>query len=536
MVQEHPTSKQQQQRQRQQQQQQHDEEVGHSFVSEAQKLSQHQRNNNDEQEQEKSTCSQLDSASPHSIVARQRKPSLVSLFVVLLNVSLNVTSFLIVLPTSRDYTESFDVNDRLAGLLVGLSPLINGAIQPILIPVFNRFQLKHIFYINCLLAMIGNVLYSLGDVANSYAMILIGRCILGVSGGPVFGTTYVSRATSVAARTKYMEYVSIGISSGYVLGPLLALVAEACVNSMHDNWDESNPIINSNTAPGWLMVILFILNLILFVVFFQEASKPDNSAKNANDDDGGGGGGGDDEKYTSSSDDMFEEVEEEEISRLEAKAGVSAKEGEQQEKQPPKTNKQFQIAVCYLFIAVAMANTGSFEIVMVFRGDSDWDFSIIQIAIMLAAFNAVTCLVPFVVKAEKWINIDRKGILWSFMGLAMASVWFFDYQNLNVPGDVTIFGIGGISMLLSAQWAKGYLFGLASKVPSPSHHQITMSFMASAYTFGRFLGTLVAPFLLDYNHGYGGFILCINASCCIFFGLFYRQMRGPDEKFITSLH
>jgi hypothetical protein len=116
-----------------------------------------------------------------------------------LNVSLNVTSFLILLPTSWQYTSSFNINSQLAGLLVGLSPLINGAIQPLLD---------------------SNVLYLLGDVANW--------------------------------RTKYMEYVTVSIFFWVCVGSLVGL---DCTNIVVKaaKWDDS-VALNTNTTPGCLIM------------------------------------------------------------------------------------------------------------------------------------------------------------------------------------------------------------------------------------------------------------------------------------------
>ena len=111
--------------------------------------------------------------SPRRNATIELKPSWASFVAVLFNCSLGVTSFLIVLPTSARYTSSFGIDANLAGLLVGLSPLINGLIQPILIPIFERFLLRHIFYANCLLSIVGNSLYALGDVSHSFAVLLL---------------------------------------------------------------------------------------------------------------------------------------------------------------------------------------------------------------------------------------------------------------------------------------------------------------------------------------------------------------------------
>ena len=439
-----------------------------------------------------------------------------SFLVVLLNVSLGVTSFLIVLPTSRAYTESFDINDRLAGLLVGLSPLINGAIQPLLIPIFQRFQLRHIFYANCIFGLLGNAFYSLGDFSNSYALVLVGRSVLGAAGGPVFATTYTARATSIDNRTKYMGYVSVAISSGYVLGPMLALVLEAIVNAAH--W--GSELVNSYTIPGFAMSILYIINLVLFMLFFNEPPRPSN------------GGPEKPQSMVNKKPDGEPSHEGNVHDDEEAQTDSLSSEHDMQSSTMSQSSRSdvFQIAICYLFVAVTMCCTGSFEIALVFYGDKSWGLSIIQVALLLAGFNFVTCLLS-IVGIEKWIKTDRTGILSCFVGLAVASIWLFDYKSMSTLSysahrHAIIFGVGGLIMLYSAQTAKGFLYGLVSKV---SHKQMVMSFMATFYTFGRFAGTLVAPFLLDYDNAYGGFILGINALCCVLFVGAYRHMKGANK-------
>ena len=428
------------------------------------------------------------------------KPSWASQLIVLLNCSLGVTSFLIVLPTSANYTSSFEINEQLAGLLVGLSPLINGLIQPILIPIFQRFRLQHIFYANCLLTMLGNTLYALGKVTNSFGVLLFGRCILGVSGGPAFATTYTARATSNSIRTQYMGYVSVSVSSGYVFGPLLAFVSEAIVQAADWNSD----LLNSNTLPGWIVVIGAMFNLVLFVLFFEEPPRPPRSAQIQS-------------KHSENRTSTVETATEAVLEEGEAKNSLI--------EVPPQTScfslKSLQIAVCYLFIGVTMINTGSFEISLVFTGQGRWDFSISNISLLLAAFNVVVISASFL-NLERYVSSDQTGILVCFLGLLAGTPFLFNY-DLPRAGELPLVIIGGLVILYSAQTAKGFLFGLASKV------QTVVSFMATAYTFGRFFGTLVAPFLFAHDQAYGGFLLGINLVCCALFWMLFDRMRTIEQ-------
>lgn len=446
------------------------------------------------------------------------RPSWVSLCVVLLNCSLGVTSFLIVLPTSASYTSSFGINDQLAGLLVGLSPLINGLVQPLLIPIFERFRLQHVFVANCLLTMLGNSLFALGDVSNSFGVLLLGRCILGISGGPAFATTYTVRATGTSVRTRYMGYTSISVSSGYVFGPLLAFASERIVQAA--NWDSQ--LLNSNTAPGWIMVALALFNLLLFAFLFEEPPRHKQT------------------KATSSSQEEMPSatfsatsvaaLEEGELQGVELKDDMSSGQGKAE---PFCGLKTLQVAICYLLIGVTMANTGSFEISLVFRGEQNWDFSISGISLLLAAFNAVSIGLSFL-RVERFVATDRQGIFICFVGLFLGSPFLFDYEALNQSEELALVVVGGLVVLFSAQTAKGFLFGLASKVPSPEYQQTVVSCMATSYTFGRFAGTFAAPFLFERSHAYGGFLLGINSLCCALFLGVYQHMGGPDGSEVSS--
>lgn len=184
--------------------------------------------------------------------------------------------------------------------------------------------------------------------------------------------------------------------------------------------------------------------------------------------------------------------------------------------------KGLQITVCYVFIGVTMVNTGSFEISLVFTGEDRWDFSISKISLLLAAFNVVVISASFL-NLERCVSSDRAGILVCFLGLLAGTPFLFNY-GLARAGELPLVIFGGLVILYSAQTAKGFLFGLASKVPSPENQQAVVSFMATAYTFGRFFGTLVAPYLFEHEHAYGGFLLGINLVCCALFWILFDRM------------
>jgi MFS family permease len=114
--------------------------------------------------------------------------------------------------------------------------------------------------------IIGCVLYALGSTTDWIGTVLIGRMISGIVGGPSYSATYVSRTTDHKTRSLYMQYVGVSIGIGYGIGPLLgSAVTEICNRA---GWNSD--LMNENTASGWLMAILFVIEAILLTFFLVD--------------------------------------------------------------------------------------------------------------------------------------------------------------------------------------------------------------------------------------------------------------------------
>lgn len=424
---------------------------------------------------------------------RTKIPPPGTFFVVLSNASLNVASFLIALPTSKEYVSSFNVDVTQAGLLVGLAPLVNALLQPILIPIFQKWKLRNIFMISCLLAITGNTIYSLADYINEYILILVGRSILGIAGGPVYSTTYTARASDTSNRSTYMECVSISLSSGYVLGPLMRLATQ--VVSQASSWEGA--ILNQNTAPRWRMSILFVVNFILIAALFEKPSKPTDCGEQHNE--------AQPKLETASSDDNEDTPTSNNLTR--EKAAV--------------------LALVFAFTFITMMNTAAFEFAAIFNASEQWGWSIASAAGYLSGFNFAVIIFAFV-GVERWLTSDRLGILVCFVGMMASCIFFFEFP-VHVPGSAVLFGVGALLVLFATQTAKGFLFGLVSKLPPAEYHQTVMSLVALFYPLGRFMGSLVAPYLLETQQAFGSFLLATNVVSVISLIAVYPMLAAPDE-------
>ena len=237
---------------------------------------------------------------------------------------LTVTSFTVCLPTSTQYVSSFGVSDSLAGLMVGLTPIFSGIVQLPLIPILRKYPLKQILMTGCVVNMFASVMYSLAAVSGSVATLFVARCIMGSVGGPTYASSYVMKTTGLKTRSQYMIYVGISIGIGYGLGPLTGLVVELICGAA--NWNA--PALDSSTAPGWLMVALYAIELVVLGAQMVEPPKP--KPKGA----GSKGGGG-----------------------------------------PPPSLPYARLAVCYAIVFVVPFNVGMWDVAFVFMGVGAWGWS-----------------------------------------------------------------------------------------------------------------------------------------------------------------
>ena len=118
--------------------------------------------------------------------------------------------------------------------------------------------------------MLANALYALGALTGWVGTVLLARCLMGTVGGPTIPGGYVVRSVGLHHRSKYMLRVGIGIALGCAAGPLLAILIEVLCGAFRWNYTA----LCSDTAPGWVMVLLFAVELVLVLVFFVEPAKP----------------------------------------------------------------------------------------------------------------------------------------------------------------------------------------------------------------------------------------------------------------------
>ncbi|KAL7561173.1 hypothetical protein ACA910_011993 [Epithemia clementina (nom. ined.)] len=468
------------------------------------------------------------------------RPSTKSLIVACGYVFLAVSSFTIAIPSSIRYTTSFGVSQALSGVVVGILPLFGAFAQFPMIRIYERFSMTFILYSFLLLNIIANAFYALGGVTKSYTMVLIGRGISGIVGGPTFAKTYIARTTDKEHRLQYMEYLSVSISLAYALGPAMGVVIEVVCNKA--GWDSA--LLNADTAVGWWCVFLFLLQVPHALLAFEEPPAlqlfDSNAASTV---------------FTNAVSYRLPAATEQRSSNTSTDCTLSDgvllfHEDEEQHsphEQPIETDGHCHRSILKklflwsLLVLLLQMNVGVFEVTTIYRATSPssssttnknldgWSWDIAGAAGYLSIVNWIPVLLSLIIPIRRFVTTDIQGARGSFLLIIVASVFLFDYDAVvpSTIGQVSIYSIGSAILLFAIQTGKGFTFSRASKLPQTlAQKQPTMSTISFVYNLGRAMGSMGAP-LLSSGQLTGLFFTVSNVGAfCI---LVLAGHLGPDE-------
>jgi len=325
----------------------------------------------------------------------------------------------------------------------------------------------------CGLNVLAGTIYALGDLSGSLAVVMIARCLFGIVGGPSVVSTYIARSTPPKARSLAMQHVGIGIGIGYALGPLLGVLTEAVCNAA--GW--THPALNSNTAPGWLVVFLFLVETALILVFFVEP-------KSGGPPPGSGG-------------------------------------------PPPPLAPEIKtrLAVALTIVYFTPINVGLWEVYTISIALTEWGWSIELAGILLALVNlgvVIGMLPPWTRKLA-----DGKGAAVCLGLCALSQAFLFAYPLERAPA-VVVYVLGSLLLLVAAGVCKAFVWGFVTKIAPISHRQPIMSAMAAVYMFGRGTGSILGSVVK--GNAFATTLLCLDAVGLCLVLLTYKLWTPVAEK------
>lgn len=129
----------------------------------------------------------------------------------------------------------------------------------------DKLDSKTLLTLTSTSGIVATLFYVIG--ANHW-FVLLSRWLTGISAGWELTTVlaFIASNTSTKERTVFLSSVTAVNLVGFILGPALSTLL-----SMLD-FEFMGLEINEYTGPGWLLVVLFVVDLTMIRVFFEESS------------------------------------------------------------------------------------------------------------------------------------------------------------------------------------------------------------------------------------------------------------------------
>lgn len=129
----------------------------------------------------------------------------------------------------------------------------------------DKLDSKTVLTLTSMTGLFATLFYVIGT---NHWFVLFSRWLTGVSAGWEFTTelSFIASNTSTTERTTFLATVTAVNVIGFIIGPALSTLLSML------NFNFMGLEINEYTSPGWLLVIMFFVDLIMVRVFFQDDS------------------------------------------------------------------------------------------------------------------------------------------------------------------------------------------------------------------------------------------------------------------------
>eukprot|EP00919_Chromeraceae_sp_WS-2016_P008931 GHVR01020947.1.p1 GENE.GHVR01020947.1~~GHVR01020947.1.p1 ORF type:complete len:515 (-),score=103.34 GHVR01020947.1:5-1549(-) len=183
------------------------------------------------------------------------------------NTFLYMVNYYIAIPTSGLYFTTLGISDFWNGALLAMSPLAS-TLASVLYSKWSNKSFKEPMLFSSGVLVVGNLVYALAYDFRSPLMLFMARLIVGFGGVRAVNRRYIADFTTIETRTFHSAiFVAVG-SLGMTVGPGSQMLLDYCNFKI----PFINATCNNLTAPGWIMVplwiIFFILVSLLFLFFY----------------------------------------------------------------------------------------------------------------------------------------------------------------------------------------------------------------------------------------------------------------------------
>eukprot|EP00439_Symbiodinium_sp_Y106_P058183 s2948_g8.t1 len=378
------------------------------------------------------------SGSQAQLALEERMAPLPSLCLVMYSGFLSTLALDIVVTTVDEYSRKLGAGALFSGLVIALTPLLQGLIG---VPL-NRWMLKSASMktVSILMAagmVVGHIIYALAGLMHSKMAVLFARALIGICQFQLGAPIYIADAVGVKRRTPVLFVYSAVATSALAVAPAICGLLETFLHELRVH----NLVLDSDTAPGWFMAIVYFSYLLKVVFFFENPEK----------------------------------------ARSQEPSHATAESPAEKRESLWTTG----ILLCLLAgFASTMTNIGCM-VYFTQLSQHTWHWSLALSSWALAGLMAVVCVLSLGSSRLVKLVEDRKGLQLSTLSTAIISILAFHFSSSWSAATITLTFVGLLLLQATSCVVKNYAYALTPKIDRAA------SWLLLALTLGRGVGAQV---------------------------------------------
>jgi DHA1 family tetracycline resistance protein-like MFS transporter len=173
---------------------------------------------------------------------------------------IDATGFGMIIPLLPFYAETFQAGSAALGILIASFPLMQFIFAPILGRLSDKVGRRPVLVISILTSAGSFVLFA---VANSFVVLLLSRIVAGLATETAVAQAYIADITSNRERASGIGKVGAAHAAGFIIGPAIGGTVS----------------VYGFSAPGFVAVVLTVINLLFVLLFLPESLPRDDSMR-----------------------------------------------------------------------------------------------------------------------------------------------------------------------------------------------------------------------------------------------------------------
>jgi len=194
---------------------------------------------------------------------------IVGLMLNLLSVFIFMANYTLVIPSTSAFARHLDLPPTFAGVIIGAADITMIA-SALLYSIWTNRAFKAPLAFGALCCALGNVLYSSAYDFNSSWMLVSGRLLLGFGGTRAVSRRFIADFIGSASRTTASVGFVVASTMGMAVGPMTAFPLRSLPSVKIIDGGDVTLTINTLTAPGYAMALLWLLLILVYVVVMRD--------------------------------------------------------------------------------------------------------------------------------------------------------------------------------------------------------------------------------------------------------------------------